>query len=212
MASLDGSAAKLSWIFNEVDFGDVGTWGVHTGVRDLGDVNDLFDIMEGYWALLIGQNLLNHVALMRVVYSEWATAPFVGWHQRATKEEAIVGGSDPALPKQCQIVTTYRLSTGLEARRSRNRFYLPGVRTAIIDAAGRIDTTAQGGIGSAGVTLHTDLAGVTAADPALAGLCIASPAGNTILQADQLGVGRGIDTQRRRADKVPEDIVYASLP
>jgi len=42
-------------------------------------------------------------------------------------------------------------------------------------------------------------------------ICIASAAEGKLITADVMGVGLGIDTQRRRRQKIAEDIVYEAL-
>jgi hypothetical protein len=45
----------------------------------------------------------------------------------------------------------------------------------------------------------------------VSGLCIASAAAGLLYSADAFGVGRGVDTQRRRREKVSEEIAYSAL-
>jgi hypothetical protein len=57
-------------------------------------------------------------------------------------------------------------------------------------------------------TLNTFAASV----PSDSGLCIASRAGDVLYVADVQGIGRGVDTQRRRREKLQEVISYDDLP
>jgi hypothetical protein len=83
-----------------------------------------------------------------------------------------------------------------------------------LDTDGRFTSEFQDAVAAAMTALESDLAGgpaVSAGWTGFEGLCLASPTLDLAIVATQYRVGRGVDTQRRRRQKVAESYIHGSL-
>lgn len=179
--------------------------------------------LEADWAALLaavhtwGTGHLAHFThgctLTGITYSEWETAGFTGFHQAASLVTADAMGSGNPLPPQCAVVLSLlnddEPSTPL--RRRRGRVYLGLVSQTMIDTNGRLATIQQSGIQTDFVALQTALETVASTTGDFNGISIVSQADGVIRPANKIGVGLGIDTQRRRRRHVVESITYTSV-
>jgi hypothetical protein len=120
----------------------------------------------------------------------------------------VGGGVANMLPLQNSIAVTLYTSRR-RGIASRGRFYTPGVpTTALASGSGLLDNTAQGALRTASITflnaLKTWSSGWTSV-PVVASQGAAGGAGEGVsLPIVEVSVGRVIDTQRRRRNKLEE--------
>lgn len=207
-------AARVTWELQKDDDAELYQYSCATYQRDSADWGDLMSAAETWWVDEIG-GLTARSHLVGVRYSEWGTGGgFTGFHQKASIVVSHGGSSGAMLPPQCAVVVsllnTIDVSTNLKSRRG--RIYYGMVPTGSVTTDGKLSSTAHDGVEDAFVALVAALEAVpgssTSHAAVLDGIAIASPTTSLLLQANKLGVGLGIDTQRRRRRKVQEAIVY----
>jgi hypothetical protein len=216
MTSVDlVGSLRLSWELTPVGFPEVCQFGVHTGARDEDDFDDIIAAMDTFAGGMSG--LLSPSTYNRYVISRWASGPgFTGYHQARADLVAISTGGGDLLPHQLTaVVGVVNLSeVSVELGRRRNRTNIGPLRTATMDTSGRMTTTTASTLGDQFEDLHVALeaivtVGVTPAH--LGGLCVSSPTEGTLMEGNQLRVGRRYDILRSRAEKTPETPVLTTL-
>jgi len=205
-------AAHVTYRMHETATGELLQFGFSTAKRGDFDVLAFVDAMEAAWADDLVSTMAQ-VVLDQVVYSEWGTSGFVGFHQVHAKLVNHASGTGAILPPQCAVtVSLLNLQEpGDSIKRRRGRIYFGTVPTAQVGSDGRLSTSAVDLYESLIPDLQTALNSIASASGDCSGLCIASRAGSTLYSADAFGVGRGVDTQRRRREKVAEEIAYSAL-
>jgi hypothetical protein len=172
----------------------------------------LFDALQQWWDD-DGSSLVAQSTLKSIIYSEWGTEGFTGWHQRFERMTDITSGTGAILPPQdAVVVSLLNLDDGNDSiKRRRGRMYFGLVPVSHVGSDGKLTTGT--------VTLYNGiLPGLQDAlllEPGgssnCPGLGIASVVAHKLYNANKFGVGRGVDTQRRRREKVVESIVYTTL-
>lgn len=131
------------------------------------------------------------------------------------------GTSSAALPWQCAMVASlygYPESGITQARgRKRGRFYFPVPGAGVLTTDGRLSSGAQEGyLENLGAFLN-DVQGMHITDmgPGFTEdyweLVVLSVTGNMYTQVERIGVGRVMDTQRRRRKKLAENPLFTPL-
>jgi len=208
-------AAKIFFQVTQDLDSEVMVYGFAITHREATDWGALIDAMETAWVDNVG-GIAPRGHLTRVVYSEWATTGFTGWHQRQAKIVSHAGSSGNALPPQDAVVVTLLNvdDTGLPIRSRRGRVYFGLVPQSFIDGDGVLNSTALGGYADA-IQGFQDAANSVPASTTGAvltdGLCVASPTQGKVFNAQDYGVGKVVDTQRRRRQKRPEAITYTAF-
>jgi hypothetical protein len=206
------AAARITFRLRQTSDNEEFQFGVSTGGRDIELWSTLLDDVAS-WYDDDGSSLVCQTTCDEVTYSEWESSGFTGWHQKASLMTAITSGTGAALPPQC-AVTVSLLNLGspeVSIKRRRGRAYVGLVPISQLDSAGRLTTGARALYASVIPTLQAAMNGVAAFDPAFSGICVASPTDGHLFIADKFGIGAGVDTQRRRRQKVSEGSVYADL-
>ena len=165
------------------------------------------------WATGHAVHFCHGCTLTGITYSEWETSGFTGFHQVAALVASDTLGSGNPLPPQCAVVVSL-LNTdepGTPLRRRRGRIYTGTPSQTMIDTSGRLATIQQSGIATDFVALQTALNANASILGSFNGISIVSEADGVIRPANEIGVGLGIDTQRRRRRHLQESIVYTSI-
>jgi hypothetical protein len=125
----------------------------------------------------------------------------------------IATGSGAITPPQCAVtVSLLNIQEPQDSiKRRRGRMYFGPVPVSQLGSDGRLTTGAVDLYESVIPTLQSALLADAGVNDATSGLCIASAAAGLLYSADAFGVGRGVDTQRRRREKVAEEIAYSAL-
>lgn len=206
-------AARITWRMTQNITGEVFQFGLSTGRREEGGVDDLLEAMEVAWDEELSGRLAQ-CTLREIVYAEWATSGFVGFHQVSSimVSHASTGGNP--LPPQCAVVVSLlnTTDTDVSLKRRRGRTYLGLIPTSHIDASGKYAAAQHDALEPAWANVVQHLINLVSASEAPPGPCIASAAGQQLITADKYGIGFGIDTQRRRRQKVDEAIEYQDHP
>lgn len=204
--------ARITLRFRQLNTNEEHQWSFATGHRGEFSRGVLMDAIA-QWFADDGIALVEQSTLIGVTYSEWGTSGFIGWHQLQQKITSTSSGTGAVLPPQCAwVVSLLNEDVPTDSiKRRRGRIYLGLIPTSLVGTDGKMTTAAQT-LGLAQMhTLQVALATEDASDPTYTGLCIASPTGGKLYTAEVIGVGRGVDTQRRRREKVVEDIIYEAL-
>lgn len=208
-------AMRLTWIIRPTGYPEDMQFSFHTGLRDLDDTDELFDVMETFAGGMSG--LLAPANWVRLVQSVWATGPgFTGWHQSASQDYTVSVGGGDMLPHQLTVVVGYRnvTETSVALGRRRNRANIGPLRSTTMDSSGRTTTTVNSTLVDQVADLHTNLQGVPALIPPdveFAGLVVASPTEAKCFPAEQSVIGRRYDILRSRAEHSPENPTYTTL-
>ena len=213
MATLEiDEAAHITFRLNQLATNEIIQWGFSTAKRGEFSILTLLDAMAS-WFEDAAVALVEQVTCSEIVYSEWGTSGFVGFHQVQSKIVSLSTGTGAVLPPQCAaVVTLLNLEDVADSiKRRRGRMYFGTLPTSLIGSDGRLTTAAQDVYLVEMDELQSALNGVASASGNLSGLCIASRAGGTLYDAGSVGIGRGVDTQRRRREKVVEEIAYQAL-
>jgi len=202
-----GEAALITFRCTEDFDSEQFQYSFATGQRDSADWSALIDAMETWWVNELG-GLVNKCHLVSIVYSEWDTVGFTGWHVRATKPMSHASNSGNVLPPQCAMVVTLlnTSDTLVPIRNRRGRSYLGLIGSGSIDSNGRLTSTIQTAVHDAMQALFTALLSVTGTS--FSGIGVASIAQQVLYETEQFGIGVGVDTQRRRRKKLVESIAY----
>lgn len=202
-------AARVTFRLTQDFTGEWFQFGIATGRRELDIADDLLDrCAEWGTDHLMGKIHACH--LEELVYSEWGTSGFTGFHQKRSKLVHLAAASGAPLPPQCAVAVTLLndTDTDISLKRRRGRLYLGLIAVTQLDTAGKLATIQQSGY----LTMMQDLTdSLQSAVPASGnpdGPCIASAAEGRLITVDKYGVGLGIDTQRRRRQKIVESILY----
>jgi hypothetical protein len=160
-----------------------------------------------------GSSCVAQVVLDEVVYSEWGSSGFTGFHQVQAKMTNIATGSGAITPPQCAVtVSLLNIQEPQDSiKRRRGRMYFGPVPVSQLGSDGRLTTGAVDVYEAAIPLLQAALLADPGVIDSVSGLCIASAAAGLLYSADAFGVGRGVDTQRRRREKVSEEIAYSAL-
>lgn len=187
-----------------------------THKRDEADWTGFLNAVESAYVSSGFASLSHGSDLVEIAYSEWETTGFTGFHQKLAVMESEAGSSGTLLPPQCACVVSLldTLDSSDPIRRRRGRIYLGGLTTGNLDSGGMITSVFQAAV--LGWWQDVDAAARTIPGPTGSddfwGLCIASATGGNLYSADHIGVGLGVDTQRRRRRKVVEAISYVEVP
>lgn len=206
-------AARITWRMTEDGTGEIFQFGLSTGKRDPQVIPDLLANMELAWT----DNLAARIAsctLRQIVYAEWGSSGFVGFHQVQEVQVSHVSSGGSPLPPQCALVVSLlnSVDNDISLKRRRGRMYLGLIPAAHIDSAGKYSSTQHNALVPGMADLFQDLIDIVPTATAPGGPCIASAAEGALITADKFGVGYGIDTQRRRRQKVNEAITYTDVP
>lgn len=121
----------------------------------------------------------------------------------------IAGSGTVTCPPQCSIC--FSLVTGIPGRRTRGRFYWPGL-TATFSGAGKITgPTTPANLALAGAQMLDEIGDVSGAASPLSPVVV-SEAGNLITTVNAVAVGDVMDTQRRRRDGLVEVKSVSNVP
>jgi hypothetical protein len=199
------NAAKLSLQYQDDQWFEQDTWGVHTFKRAEEDRADLLD------AFITGATAAHEVIgspchMIRGIYSEWGTVGFTGWHQIQTLEDNRNFGSGLPNAHQLAIVVGVRNNseTAVALGRRRNRSFVGPTRTDIVTSDSRISAEDRDDLADAWVAMSGLIAAVGSDDPVFDGLCVVSEAEGVIMEGTEVRCGQKIDTHRSRAQKVLE--------
>ena len=205
-------AARITLRFRQLATNEEHQWSFATGARGEFSRGVLLDAVAS-WFQDDGIALVEQSTLFELTYAEWGSSGFIGWHQLQTKMASTSSGTGAVLPPQCSWVVSLlnEDQPGDSIKRRRGRIYLGLIPTSLVGTDGRITTAGQTLALAQMHTLQTALASEDASVTDFTGLCIASPTGGKLYTAEVIGVGRGVDTQRRRREKVVEDILYETL-
>lgn len=206
------NAARITYRCTQDYTGEIFQFGFAVAKRDPAVQSDMIDRMEEGWTDAVG-GLLKKVHLVEIVYSEWGTSGFVGFHQKMSKPFNLAAGSDAPLPPQCAVVVTLLNTTDLDIslKRRRGRYYLGLIGVGQLDATGKLTTVQQDAFLALAQGLDKSVRDTVPVSGLPDGTCIASPAEGKLITADLCGVGLGIDTQRRRRKKIVESIKYDAI-
>ena len=206
-------AAKLTFRMKQLLTNEEFQFGLSTGKRDPAVVDDLLDTMVASWSDDLSARF-GQTALTEVTYSEWGTSGFVGFHQM---QSLLASESSPAtapLPPQCAVVVSL-LNTddpSISLKRRKGRCYMGLIPASHLDSAGKYSSTNRDAMVAAWGNFIGQLITIVPASLAPTGPCIASEAEGKLIAANQYAVGVGIDTQRRRRQKLNEAISYHDHP
>lgn len=205
-------AAHITFRMHQTATGEIQQVGFSTIKRADFDIVGLLDDMET-WYEEDGASLSAQSNLDEIVYAEWGSSGFTGFHQVQVKMVSVASGSGAITPPQC--ATTVSLlnlqEPGDSIKRRRGRMYWGPVPVSHLGSDGRLTTGVPTLFEDAMATLQAALLAAAGVNDATSGLCIASAAAGLLYSADAVGVGRGVDTQRRRREKVSEEITYNAL-
>lgn len=213
MASTDiADAARVTFRMKNTTSSEELQFGVSTGPRDAETRITLVDALEDWWVSFVAPKA-PHSDLFQIVYSDWGTGGFVGFHQAYQQLVSHAGSSAAPMPPQIAVVGSLLNTTdsdvGLKSRRG--RIYFPPPLDASDDANGRLFSTDRNGYVTALQQLHDALQSVGSALTTYSGICLASPRTGLLLTIDQIGVGLAYDTHRSRRQKAQESIAYTTL-
>jgi hypothetical protein len=212
MPSPIDDSAHITVVAQQDPTNEMYQFGFSTGKR--GDLNaqDLLDAID-LWLGDQWSSIAAQAHATAIIYSEWGTTGFTGYHQKFTKLISRAGGSGNVLPPQCAVVAS--LLNDVESlqsiKRRRGRIYFGTTPVSQLGTDGRLTTGGQTLYHDAVEGLQDALLAWPASVPSDSGLCIASRAADLLFIATQQGIGRGIDTQRRRREKLQEVITYEPL-
>lgn len=201
----------------ETGDGEPFQFSVATGKRaNSVDQLGLIGAVQAWWVAQI-KPFITKAQLTSIAYSEWGTAGFTGFHQLQSVLYSDLSSVSNSLPPQnCLVVSLLNLSEqgAISIRSRRGRAYISPIPVGAVDANGYCIQTNADDLRTRFKAVDPAMRAV-AADPSVSGfggLCIASPTTGYILNVDRIGVGKGVDTQRRRRQKVSESITYATVP
>ena len=205
-------AAHITFRFEQVATGEIHQFGFSTGLRGEFSQATMFDALEA-WLDDDGSSLVAQSTLKSIIYSEWDTEGFTGWHQRSERMTDITSGTGAILPPQdAVVVSLLNLDDVADSiKRRRGRMYFGLVPTSHVGSDGKLTTGTITLYNSILPGLQTALLLEPGSSDNVNGLGIASQAAHKLYAANKFGVGRGVDTQRRRREKVAESIVYTTL-
>jgi hypothetical protein len=133
-----------------------------------------------------------------------------------TGDNAWTGTGEGGMPPENTLVVTtqaYAPSTfvPMKGRRQRGRMYPPVFSSSILDSSGRLSTGYQGAYLDSFLAFFADMTGpggdpVTTSQPVVLSIADAQARSMTWLR-----VGRVVDTQRRRRNKLPEAYVTGEI-
>jgi hypothetical protein len=208
-------AAHITFRMKQTPTSEDYQFGFSTGIRGDLAAQDLLDELDD-WFGADGASLMAQATLTEIVYSEWGTAGFTGFHQKFTKLTSQSSGSGNILPPQCAVVVSLLndVENGESIKRRRGRIYFGTTPVSHLGTDGRLTSGGPALYLGAMASLQTALNAFAASTPSDSGVCIASRAADLLFVTTKFGVGRGVDTQRRRREKVQELITYedAVLP
>jgi hypothetical protein len=205
-------SAHVTLRLHQTATGELMQIGFSTGVRGEFAISPLVDDLQTWWDD-DGSSLVAQVNLDQIVYSEWGVSGFTGFHQVFAKLVNIATGSGAICPPQCAVtVSLLNIQEPADSiKRRRGRMYFGSVPISQLGGDGRLTTGAVDLYESIIPGLQAVLISNASASGDLSGLGIASRAAGLLYSADAFGVGRGVDTQRRRREKVSEEIAYTAL-
>jgi len=197
---------RCTFVYQD-SFNESMQFSTHTALRDEANRELVLDAMEDAMSPLF--NRCGVMLVTRLELSAWGTGPgFEGWHQIATRDESTNVGSGLTLPSQCALVVGWRntVELGVALGRRRNRAYVgPLAVSSIADNGIATDSTVSA-MSTAWLDFHSALRGILGGflDDTFDGICVTSPTEGVIMAANELRIGRAVDTMRSRRQKVPE--------
>lgn len=208
------NAAMVTFRFRQTFDSEDWQFGVKTVVRDSADWADLLTAALGW--VTADNPIMERTTLTGITYSEWGTSGFEGFHQQTAILASHSYSSGNQAPPQCAAVVSL-LNTSentISIKRRRGRIYFGQLAIASLDADGLLTTTYTAAAITSAQALDAALASVpggSAGGVTMDGVCIVSQAEGVIMEADSVGCGLAVDTQRRRRRKRNEAISYASI-
>lgn len=199
--------ARITFHLRQTSDNEMFQFGISTGTRTAPNAATLLDLMATWWDDE-GSSAVCQTTCDQITYSEWSTVGFTGWHQRFEKLTNITSSTGAALPPQIAAVVSMLNSTDRDEplKRRRGRSYVGLIPVASLASDGRLSSAARTVIETAWQLLLDTMS--TAPGVAYSGPVIWSAAAGKGFEAETVGVGLALDTQRRRRQKLVESIVY----
>jgi hypothetical protein len=215
MTAIDiADSALVTFRFTQDLDAELYQWGFKTTRRDVGQINALLTAAQATWASDF-QPFQGSSHLTAMVYSEWDTIGFTGYHQRQMNLASSGGGSASRLPPQCSVVISLLNTDTLHPIRSRRgRIFFGTLAQNCLASDGSLAATARTALRTAMDNLGTAVGSIPVATTApgdIPGIGIGSVKTGLLLKANVCGIGHAIDTQRRRRQKLGEAIDYTTL-
>lgn len=187
-------------------------FGFSTGVREEGAILGLLEAMETWWDD-DGSSQVAQSTCTEIVYAEWGNVPFTGFHQIQSLLTNITSGTGNICPPQCAgVLSILNVDNAAQSiKRRRGRMYFGSVPVSHLDSAGKFTSGTRTLYLANAATLQLALNIHEAVEVEFSGLGIASAAAGSLFNAQKVGFGLGVDTQRRRREKVNEAITYEDL-
>lgn len=208
------NAALVTFRFRQTFDNEDWQFGCKTVVRDTADWNDLLTAALGW---VTGANpIMERTTLTGITYAEWGSSGFTGFHQQASIIASHGYSSGNQIPPQCAAVVSLlnTSETAINIKRRRGRIYFGQLASSAIDGDGLLTSTYVADAVTSAQALDAALASVpggSSGGVTMDGLCVVSEAEGVIMEADLVGVGFAVDTQRRRRRKRNEAITYSSV-
>jgi hypothetical protein len=206
-------AMKMTWTFTTDLFPELCGFGMHTGLRDVGDYVELTDVMVGFTESLEG--IMSPCTGASVTLSGWSDVGFTGWHQLFFRDQTAQSiGSGAEMPHQLAAVVGYVNASepGVPVGRRRNRTYIGPLSEATLEADGRLSETSRDALMNAVTAFDTALRDVNWVGGGQPGLLVVSPTAEAAYEANEVKVGLRYDVHRSRAQKTTESPDTATIP
>lgn len=210
MSTIDiADTARLTVRLKETATSEIFQFGVGVSQREPDVWSDFLDRIDE-WCTTDLPNVVSGATAYQLVYAEYGTSGFTGYHQKAEKVINRAGNSSAILPPQNAVCVSLLNDedTDISLKRRRGRMYLGLVRVSWLDGNGKLTSTPINDITVAIQNLTDRIQDTVPVAGLPDGMLINSLAEGKGITVSKIGIGAAVDTQRRRRQKVNEAIVY----